>query len=408
VNSGRDFATFSAAWVLPMSGPPLAGGAVTIADGRIAAAGSDISGAIDLGRRALLPGLVNAHTHLELSHLRGRIPRASRFTEWVRPLLAHRRMPADARDVESAASAAIAEARASGTAVFGDVSNSLATVPVLRASAAPAHVFHELLGFNVTDPAGLVAGARKRIEALAAPGGPVRLSLAAHAPYSVAPALFEAIRADATAHGDRTTVHLAESAEEVQLLADGSGPWRSLLEELGVWSDSWQPPGASPVAYLYDRAFLDRSVLAVHAVQCTGADVDRLRACGATVVSCPRSNAYVGAGAPPLEALFEAGVPVAFGTDSLASVDDLNLFSELAEARRLAPRVPARALLSAATTTGARALGFGDEFGTLEPGKRASIVSVRIPDGVTDVEEYLLSGIEPADVAWVPDAGPAV
>ena len=95
------------------------------------------------------------------------------------------------------------------------------------------------------------------------------------------------------------------------------------------------------------------------------------------------------------------GVSVAFGTDSLASVEDLNLFGELAEARRIAPRVPASDLLESATLCGAQALGFGRDYGTIEPGKRASLIAVRVPAGVDDVEEYLLSGIAPSAVSWL-------
>jgi cytosine/adenosine deaminase-related metal-dependent hydrolase len=260
-----------------------------------------------------------------------------------------------------------------------------------------AHVFYELLGFNTPEPEARVAEARARIAAeqrgAADDGREIRFSLAAHAPYSVSPALFDAIRRDTSAHGAPTTVHLAEGREEVQLLADGTGPWRALLEMLGVWTDAWQAPACSPVAYLHQRGFLDGSTLVVHGVQCTADDIVRLRHSGATVVTCPRSNAYVGVGEPPLADFYAAGVPVAFGTDSLASVEDLNLFSELAEARRLAPAVPARRLLESATLAGARALGFEHAYGSLEPGKRAALVSVGVPSGVTDVEEYLLSGL---------------
>jgi cytosine/adenosine deaminase-related metal-dependent hydrolase len=181
----------------------------------------------------------------------------------------------------------------------------------------------------------------------------------------------------------------------------GTGPWRVLLEELGVWSDQWEPPGTSPVEYLERLGFLDRRVLAVHGVQFDGDDLERLRSRGMTVVSCPRSNQHVGVGAPPLEAFYAMDVHVAFGTDSLASAPDLNLFSELAEARRLAPRVPARALLQSATCRGAEALGFGDEFGTIAPGARADLIAVRTPADVSDVEEYLVGGIEPSAVRWL-------
>jgi 5-methylthioadenosine/S-adenosylhomocysteine deaminase len=142
-------------------------------------------------------------------------------------------------------------------------------------------------------------------------------------------------------------------------------------------------------------------VLAVHGVQFTAADLDRLRALDVTVVACPRSNRHVGVGSPPIETFYAAGVRVIFGTDSLASVPDLNMFAELAEVRRLAPRVPARRLLEGATRAGADALGFGDQLGTIEAGKRALLIAVRLPDALGDVEEYLVSGIEPEAVGWL-------
>lgn len=266
-----------------------------------------------------------------------------------------------------------------------------------------AQVFYELLGFNIDDAASRVAEARTRVNGLA--GGDVRISLAAHAPYSVAPPLFTAIRADVDASTHPiTSVHLGESADEVEFVKQTTGPLRQLLEDLGVWTDAWRaelPSGQSPVGYLSDLGFLDRCVLVVHGVQFDGDDLSRLAALGVTVASCPRSNRYVGAGDPPLEAFYAMDVDVAFGTDSLASVEDLNLFAELKAARRLAPRVSARKLLESATLTGARALGFGEVLGTLEAGKRASVIAVAVPQGVTDVEEYLVSGIEPADVRWV-------
>jgi cytosine/adenosine deaminase-related metal-dependent hydrolase len=119
------------------------------------------------------------------------------------------------------------------------------------------------------------------------------------------------------------------------------------------------------------------------------------------VVSCPRSNAYVGVGAPPLEAFYAMGVNVAFGTDSLASVPDLNMFMELQAARRIAPKIPASHLLESATLCGARGLGFGDEWGSIETGKRALLIAVDVPPGVNDVEEYLLTGIRPEAVRWL-------
>ena len=395
--------SFSADWVLPISDAPIDRGVVSVDDGRIVSVAAGESGAdVALGRAAILPALVNAHTHLELSYLHGRIPPAPRFLDWVRPMLAARReQAADDTVILQAATKAIQYARASGTGVIGDVTNTLAAVPLLNAAGVAAHVFHELIGFSGLHADEQVANARRAIDTLVV-NDDIRLSLAPHAPYSVSPALFSAIRHDLDDHGAVvSTVHLGESPEEVAFLKTGSGPWRVLLEQLGVWNSEWQAPRSSPVEYLAEMGFLNASVLAVHGVQFDGADLDRLRGLGVTLVSCPRSNRHVGVGSPPLEAFYAMDVEIAFGTDSLASVDDLNMFSELAEARRIAPKVPARALLRSATLAGARALGFEDEFGSIEAGKRATLLAVRVPDGVSDVEEYLVSGLEPSAIEWL-------
>jgi cytosine/adenosine deaminase-related metal-dependent hydrolase len=271
----------------------------------------------------------------------------------------------------------------------------------------PACVFHELLGFSGVNADEQVAAGRRAIDA-AAGDSSIRLSLAPHAPYSVSPALFAAIRRDLDACDRPTvsTVHLGESPEEVEFLQKGTGPWRVLLEELGVWNEGWEAPRCSPVEYLSETGFLNGSVLAVHGVQLEGTDLARLGTLGVTLVSCPRSNRHVGVGSPPLEAFYAMDVEVAFGTDSLASVEDLSLFGELAEARRIAPKVPARALLQSATLTGATALGWGDDYGSIESGKRAALIAVRLPEGVRDVEEYLVSGIEPEQITWLDIAAP--
>ena len=397
--------SFTAEWVLPIHGDPIAHGAVTVEDGRISAVRDRApADAIDVGRAVIMPALVNAHMHLELSHLRGVIPPAERFLDWIRTVMATRREYPDAGDprIIDAARAAIAEARASGTGLIGDISNTLVTARLLREAGVPAQIFHELLRFNASDPESMTREARAKADAAASHDDMVRVSLAPHAPYSVSPGLFAAIRADLDAHpGDVSSVHLGESPEEMEFIRRGTGPWRALLEELRVWTDAWEPPGTSPVEYLDRLGFLDRRVLAVHGVQFEGDDLDRLRSLNMTVVACPRSNQYVGVGAPPLESFYAIKVNVAFGTDSLASVRDLNLFSELAEARRIAPRVPAASLLESATLRGAHALGFDDELGSLEEGKRAQLIAVRLPAGVDDVEEYLVGGIEPDAIRWL-------
>ena len=403
---------YRADWILPVVDDPIADGWVAIEHGRITGIGVGAEpDATDLGRVVILPALVNAHTHLELSYLRGAVPPAERFLDWIGGVMAARRQCPDpeAPAILEAARAGIRDAHASGTGVVGDISNTLVTVPLLREAAVPARVFYELLGFNADDPVGLVREARARVDRIESAHGDVRISLAPHAPYSVSRALFGAIREDLDAHpGDVSSVHVSESVDEVEFIARGTGGWRDMLTGLGVWTDGWRAPGVSPAKYLADFGFLDSRVLAVHAVQCDGEDLSRLHILGTTVVSCPRSSRHVGVGDPPLEAFHAMGVKVALGTDSLASAPDLNMFGELAAARRIAPRVSARYLLESATLCGARALGVGEQFGSIERGKRAMLIAVRLPGPVDDVEEYLLSGIEPAGIAWLDaeDPGP--
>ena len=400
---------YRAAWVLPVADRPIRDGWVAVEQGRIAALGKNSENADtdrDLGSVALLPGLVNTHTHFELSYLRQQVPAAEAFVTWIRGVMAARRQRHDPNSSEilDGIRAGIDEAVRSGTALVGDISNTLATHAPLLESPLAAVLFYELIRFNAPDPVAFVDQACQQIDGLPVSTS-VRASLAAHAPYSVAPLVFRAIR-DAI---DRRpfipcSVHLSESREEVEFIATGEGEWRRFLEEVGSWTPDWVAPGVSPVRFLDDAGFLDQRVLAVHGVQMTRDDLARLAAKGTTLVACPRSNAFTGAGAPPISSFYESGVAVAVGTDSLASTPDLNVFSELAAMRRLAPDVSASRLLESATLTGARALGFDAEYGTLEPGKRARILAVRVPGAVSDVEEYLLSGITPDQLFWVDES----
>ena len=364
---------------------------------------ADLADEEQLGDVALMPGLVNAHTHLELSYLHDEVPPASEFVTWIRNVMAARRQRPDPRaaDIVDAIDRAIVESRASGTAVVGDVSNTLVTFEPLARSALAAIVFYELIRFNAPDPRALVDAATAEIEALA-PTEWVRASLAAHAPYSVAPLVLRAIREAVDRDALRPcSVHLCESAEETEFLRTGLGSWRRLLEDVGAWDPAWTPPGVSPVQFLDETGFLGANVLAVHGVQMTLDDLGRLKARGTTLVTCPRSNGHTGAGAPPIQDFYDAGVRVAIGTDSLASSPDLNVFAELATMRALAPAVPATALLESATIEGARALGFDADYGTIEPAKRARLIAVDLSPDVDDVEEYLVSGIRPAQIRWV-------
>jgi cytosine/adenosine deaminase-related metal-dependent hydrolase len=377
----------------------VADGWIASVDGRIQEVGSGTppGPSVDLGDVAILPGLVNAHTHLELSWMAGRVAQAPSMTDWIRNLLRIRAAGPTGGDAEvrAAMTSAALALRAFGTVLVGDVSNTLQSSQAIEAAGLGGVVFHELLGFDDPDPARTVRAAWQRVAKL---GPALRYAVVAHAPYSVSPGLFREIARQA---GDAPlAVHLAESADEVELLRTGRGPFRRLLEDLEVWNPAWRPPG-DPVSYLANVGYLQRGMLAVHGVQLDEAGLGRLNRAGAVVVTCPRSNRWVGAGIPRVGHFYAARIPVAIGTDSLASAPTLSLFDELAELRRVAPEVSAAMLLDSATRAGAEALGFGHQYGTLTPGKRAALVAVDVPAGMRDVEEYLVGGVAPEAVRRV-------
>ncbi len=384
----------------------MADGGRIVALGRRAA--NDATPGVELGDVAVMPGLVNAHTHLEFSYMRDQVAPAPSFTAWARKIIDERRQsPHPLKDprVIDAVDAAIDELLRCGTAVVGEITNTLfVTFDKLARSPLAGVVFWELIGFNLGEDRDFDVMVNQALEDLGELPRTDRLraSLAAHAPYSVAPLYFRAIKKAV----DRmpfvpSSVHLAENVEEVELLKTGGGPWKTLMTDIGSWNHAWTAPGVGPVQYLDDMKFIDDRLLVVHGVQMTPADLDLLKARGATLVTCPRSNAHTGAGVPPIVEFFESGVRIAIGTDSLASSPDLNIFAEVATLHALAPSVPASMLLESATIQGARALGFDADYGTIEPGKLARLIAVDVPPGTTDVEEYLVSGIHPEQIQWV-------
>lgn len=389
-----------ARWVLPIERAPIDGGWVRLGGGviREAGHGRPTEAHTDLGDTALLPGLVNAHTHLELSWMRGLVPPAPAMPQWIAKLMAVRReqSPPEAEQARVAAEV-LAAARASGTAAFGDISNTLATARVLDEGGAAGVLFHELLGLAPHD---YEARARDGANAVQdAARGRIAPGLAPHAPYSTAPELFQAIAREAAARRLPSSVHLGESPEEIEFLLSGTGPIAQMLKSLGVWRDDWKAAGCDPVEYLDRLGVLTPGLLVVHATQLKKPALAKLAERGCVIVSCPRSNRWVGAGDPPLDDFFASGATVALGTDSLASAGSLDMFDELAAARAISTVSNAR-LLEAATRGGAIALGLDEHYGRIAPGLRGPLLAVNAPAGVSDVEEWVVGG-RPETRRWV-------
>ena len=305
--------------------------------------------------------------------------------------------------MEAAIAEAIDEARAFGTALVGDISNTLATsIAAGRARACRRSCFTSSSAFSRRGREHASTRPCKRCAKLPA-ADDVRHSLAPHAPYSVSPALFAAhphgaerrIRLRGRAFTSASRRPKSSFCATARALARAPRRTRHLGSGVGA-------PECGPVEYVDRMGFLDDRLLVVHGVQFGADELERMAAKGATLVTCPRGNIRTGAGAPPIADFFESGVRVAVGTDSLASVPDLNMFAELAEMRRLAPeRAGARRCSKSATINGARALGFEPISARSSRQARLARSPSKLDGRVRDVEEYLVSGIEPAQIRWL-------
>ena len=381
----------AAGWVLPIGLAPIRDGRVAVEAGRVTWVGAAGDPGMppgplrELGRGVLMPGLVNAHCHLELSYLEGKTPSAGGFVPWIESVVAARGTVSD-EEVQAAAKAAILRLARAGTVAVADVSNTLGHLAALRASGLRALVLHELLGWDPDGAMAIFDGGLARIAAHDAPGR-VSIRLAAHAPHSVSPRLMELM----VAGGGPAAMHLAESPDEVAFLRDGNGAWGAFLARRGLAHVAFAPPGLSPVAYAAARGALHPGLIAAHCVQAGGADHALLADRGVHVVLCPRSNASLGVGMAALPELLEAGVNVCVGTDSLASAPTLDVLDDVVALHRAFPSVAPGTLLRMATANGARALGMPD-LGAIAPGMTAALAYAPSARLVPDPEAYVLSG----------------
>ena len=357
--------------VYPVTAPPLDDGAVLVgSDGRIAAVGPHaivptLPGAESLEFRdaVLVPGLVNCHTHLELTHLAGQ-NREADFTRWIRGVR-ELKQETPAAQFLAAARQGVRDGWARGVTCVADTGDSGAPLRALAELGGRGIYYQEVFG---PDPAQIeesMAGLRAAVNTLRPfAASPLRLGVSPHAPYTVSGPLYRAVADYARSERLPIAVHLAESHAETDLVRDGAGPFADALARRGITFEAQQ---VSPVEYLHRLGVLDRA-LCIHCVQIDAADIERLKADHAAVAHCPRSNRAHSHGTAPLAALRAAGVPTGLGTDSVVSVGELDLWGE-AGAADLDEEDGLRML----TIEGARALGWDSEIGSLEVGKAGDL-----------------------------------
>ncbi|MHB8069843.1 MAG: amidohydrolase family protein [Desulfobaccales bacterium] len=383
-------------WVLPVSAPPIEDGAVLVSEGRILAVGpaSEVlrgfKGQVcDHGTGAILPGLVNCHTHLEFSALAGTILPHARREDWLELTLAAS-ASLSPQDKEAGILRGLADLRLYGTALVGDISNTGDSLTHLESAPLDYRLFYECLGFKLLDLEALDEAFP--FFATSQAGNNLKISAAAHAPYSVSPALFRAVSQWNARHSRPQSVHLGESATELDFLTRGDGFFKNLLQTRGRWVPEFSAPGMSPAAYLNSLGFLGPDTLAVHGTRLDAGDCRVLARSHTWVILCPRANAFTAAGSPPVAGLLQAGVPLALGTDSLAGNYDLNLFGEMLWLYRHYPQYPGDLWLYLGTIQGAQALHRDQDLGSLEPGKKAALGFIPLSGRQDFWEELYLNG----------------
>ncbi|TWT40268.1 amidohydrolase family protein [Botrimarina hoheduenensis] len=413
---------FRARVVFPVAAPPIEDGVVVIEAGRIvrigrqAPANAEVE---DLGDVALMPGFVNAHCHLEFSHLKRRVGRKGvTLPTWIRQII-EKRPPA--KKIGKAISGGLEQSLRSGTTTLAEICRTETEAYATTAPSPRLVLLQESIGFSQARAGSALAAAEQRLQELhdfvhgqlvrqasgtdgaainnealdrglalngAAPlpskwvGGKYRVGVSPHAPYTASPQLIRELVSVAVSQDMPVALHLAESPEELQLLNEGKGPFQQILEERGMW-DPWViGRGSTPLDYLrmLTRApkalvvhgnYLDYPALAMMARHSSAM----------SLVYCPRTHAHFKHTPYPLATALELGVPVCLGTDSLASNPDLSILGEMREVAARHPQVDPVEILRMGTLAGAQALGLTD-VGAIRPGAHADLVSVPFPTGV--------------------------
>jgi len=382
---------------------------------------------LDLDGRAVIPGLVNAHTHLELSALSGLFQEISPgdYLGWVRKLMFKRNTLSE-WEIYKAFADAGKKCADEGTAIVGDVSN----IPMVKYPGAEnrenlpwRYLFWEWIGFTVMschaesrgNPMWLPFIEADTQDYLYLTFGMTGLSngktwvdqfsIVSHAVYSTSAYLIKKTKDWCKKRGRIFSIHVGETEEERKLIEEGKGAWKEFLEELGKWDTEWKPPGTTPVRYLENLGALDENTLLVHCLHLRPDDWDAIRKNQCRVCLCPRSNHKLGVGAIPASEILNRRISFLIGTDSLASSPSLNIFEEAVFLLEHYPIFDPHSVLKAVTGEGYRFF-MKTETPFVEAGFRGKMLAVSISPGVGIKElseDVLYNGLKGA-FSWIPTA----
>ena len=402
----------SADWVIPVATPVIGDGSVVV----------DCRKIIDIGKRSdilakyqgieerrydpvLMPGLVNGHMHLELSHIRDidPPPAGSPFTDWISGLITKRQNESITRSqVISAFTSVLSDQYASGVALLADIGNDFFTELSDYGSDTWPEILRmvECLGPNRQ----AILAAQEKIADLSE-----RYAACVHSPYSTGPDLFVYIKRRCRQLGHIFSVHTAESEAELEFISSGTGCFRDFLEQRKSWDGTFDftEQGFAGTLFYFDHlGILDENTLLVHAVHVSQQELLLVAERGAHICLCPGSNRFLGVGKAPVEFMLAAGILPALGTDSPASNQTIDLWREMQVLAVEHPSVAHESILAMATLGGARALHRAEDYGSLTPGRTSHILHVSSSalsrcTTMNRVLEELVTGGRPSEISWI-------
>ena len=403
-------------WVLPVTSPPIKDG-IVLTDGKAIKAvgsGKELSKfpydeIIDCSGKIILPGFVNAHSHLELTGFRGKIKKGLPFTDWARKVVSIRKDITE-NEIATAIKDGLDELISSGVTTVGDFSQTGITAKILNERGLRGTVFLEFSGFNpeqkdeklrqlkellnyeidsklITHHSSLIT---------------VNFGIAPHAPYSVSPELLKESHNFAQEKRLPLAIHISEMLEEIEFIKNGSGAMKDLLIDFGVWNDKWMPPQTTPVQYLQNMGIL-KGAIGIHLNIVTEDDIRILKENDVSVVYCPGSNKWFGRNWKyPLREFLNNDINVVIGTDSLLSNEKLNMFYEMRVLKENFPDLENDIILKMATVNGAKAIGFEGEAGEIAVGRKADIIGIDIEDSsFNNPIEYVINKAEKASFSMI-------
>lgn len=368
-----------APFIITMSGDVIENGAVRTDGDRIAEVGVGVKATkadatIKLDDCILLPGLVNAHCHLDLSYLAGHIAPTQSFAGWVEHVVAEKRRATDLA-ITNGLRTALQQCYRSGITCLGDHITHPSVLPFLLQMPIRGRAFLEVTGPSEAQAKKSLAAATEAIKQHERNAKRMKLSITPHAPYSLHADLLRTLM---NASADvPVSIHCAETQEEWDCFARCNGPLFDFITHLGFATPA---PSRSPIDYLERNGGIHRNTVLIHANYIDDTDIAGIHSAGATIVHCPQSHRYFGSTPFPLEKVRAAGIPVALGTDGLTTAPTLNLLTEMQLVKERHPTLAAKEILAMSTVNGARALGMQDVCGAIAPGLRADLIAVHCGD----------------------------